>query len=79
MPPGAGWVSRPTHAARCAPYGRVVLSPTVLAGSVSTAIFAVGMLPMVVKAVATRDLRSYSLSSLALVNVGNAVHSVYVG
>ncbi len=79
MPPGTGWVSRPTHAAWCAPYRRVVLGPTVLAGSVSTAIFAVGMLPMVVKAVVARVVRSYSLSSLALANVGNAVHSVYVG
>lgn len=33
---------------------------------------------MLVKAFRTRDLASYSLGSLTLANVGNAVHSVYV-
>jgi uncharacterized protein with PQ loop repeat len=50
----------------------------VVAGSASTVIFAGGMLPMVVKAVRTRDLASYSVPSLLLTNAGNLVHSVYV-
>ncbi len=50
----------------------------VIAGLVSTIVFAGSMLPMVVKAVTTRDLESYSLGNLALVNGGNAVHSFYV-
>src|SRR5687767_1091606 len=60
--------------------GGKVMEPTlpVIAGSVSTAIFAVSMLPMLVKAGRSRDLSSYSLGNIALANVGNVVHSVYV-
>ncbi|WP_194288746.1 hypothetical protein [Ornithinicoccus halotolerans] len=54
------------------------LTLPVLAGSVSTVIFAGSMLPMVLKAARTKDLASYSLGNLALANVGNAIHSVYV-
>lgn len=54
------------------------LSVTVLAGMVSTTVFVVSYLPMLVKAFRTRDLTSYSLGNLVLANVGNAVHSVYV-
>ena len=50
----------------------------VLAGSISTVIFAGSMMPMVAKAVRSRDLASYSLGNLLLANVGNVVHSVYV-
>jgi len=50
----------------------------VLAGSVSTMIFAASYLPMLVKAVRTKDLGSYSQSNLLLTNLGNLVHSVYV-
>ncbi|MGH3348773.1 MAG: hypothetical protein ACRDO4_17470 [Nocardioides sp.] len=50
----------------------------VLAGVVSTAVFAGSVLPMLHKALRTRDLSSYSLGNIALANVGNAVHSVYV-
>ena len=49
-----------------------------LAGTLSTVLFAVGMLPMLVKAARTRDLASYSPGNLVLSNVANAVHSVYV-
>ncbi len=45
---------------------------------VSTVLFAMSYLPMLVKALRTRDLDSYSLGYLALSNVANAVHSVYV-
>ena len=51
---------------------------TMLAGMVSTAIFAGSVLPMLHKALRTRDMSSYSLGNIAMANVGNAVHSVYV-
>lgn len=50
----------------------------VLAGTLSTVLFAVGMLPMLVKAARTRDLASYSPGNLVLSNIANAVHSIYV-
>lgn len=48
------------------------------AGTISTVLFASSTLPMVVKAVRTKDLSSYSLANLILANVGNAVHCIYV-
>lgn len=51
---------------------------SVLAGTLSTVLFALGMLPMLVKAARTKNLASYSLGNLLLTNVANAVHSVYV-
>ena len=53
-------------------------SLAVLAGSVSTVVFAVSTLPMLIKAARTRELDSYSRGNLVLANAGNAVHSVYV-
>ncbi|WP_244284203.1 hypothetical protein [Agromyces badenianii] len=50
----------------------------VLAGILSTGLFTMSYLPMLVKAARTRDLSSYSFGNLAITNVGNAVHSVYV-
>ncbi len=50
----------------------------VIAGAVSTAIFTASALPMLMKAFRTKDLKSYSLSNIALSNVGNVIHSVYV-
>jgi uncharacterized protein with PQ loop repeat len=50
----------------------------VLAGTISTLIFAASYLPMLVKAVRTKDLVSYSRSNLVLTNLGNLVHSFYV-
>lgn len=50
----------------------------VLAGTLSTAIFAGSVLPMLLKAARTHDLSSYSLGNIALANAGNVVHSVYV-
>jgi uncharacterized protein with PQ loop repeat len=49
-----------------------------VAGMVSTALFGISNLPMVLKAVHTKDLGSYSLGSLALINAANGVHSLYV-
>jgi hypothetical protein len=50
----------------------------VVCGVVSTAIFVVGTLPMLVKAAQTRDLSSYSLGNIVLSNVGNSVNTVYI-
>lgn len=50
----------------------------VLAGTISTTIFVGSYLPMLVKAVRTKDLGSYSLGQIVLSNVGNVVHAVYV-
>ncbi|GLB68818.1 hypothetical protein [Arthrobacter mangrovi] len=50
----------------------------ILAGGVSTVIFAGSVMPMIVKAVRTRDLASYSLGNLLLSNTGNLVYAVYV-
>jgi uncharacterized protein with PQ loop repeat len=56
----------------------VMSSLAVLAGSVSTVLFAVSTLPMLIKAARSKDLDSYSRGNLVLANTGNAVHSVYV-
>jgi hypothetical protein len=50
----------------------------VIAGAVSTIIFAASTFPMLQKAFRTKDLRSYSLGNIVLANGGNAIHSVYV-
>jgi uncharacterized protein with PQ loop repeat len=50
----------------------------IIAGMISTALFVSSQLPMLVKAIRTKDLRSYSLGHLLLCNAGNALHSVYV-
>jgi uncharacterized protein with PQ loop repeat len=50
----------------------------ILAGVASTTLFALSNLPMVLKAARSRDLRSYSLGNLVLINVANVVHSLYV-
>lgn len=41
-------------------------------------LFALGLLPMLLKAARTKDLASYSLGNLVLSNLANAVHSIYV-
>ena len=53
-------------------------SLSVLAGSVSTAVFVASTLPMLVKAARTKDLGSYSVGNLVLANLGNLVYAVYV-
>ncbi len=51
--------------------------PTI-AGFISTALFALGTLPMLTKAFRTRNLASYSLGNILLSNVGNIIYSLYV-
>jgi uncharacterized protein with PQ loop repeat len=48
------------------------------AGTISTVLFAGSALPMLIKAIRTKDLASYSLANMVLANVGNAVHCIYV-
>lgn len=50
----------------------------ILAGMISTVVFAVSNLPMLRKALRTGDVSSYSLSSIAMINAANAVYSLYV-
>ena len=50
----------------------------VVAGAVSTSIFVASALPMLMTAFRTKDLKSYSFPNIALSNVGNVIHSVYV-
>ena len=54
------------------------MSLPVIAGTISTIIFAMSTLPMLVKAFRTKDLKSYSLGNILLANLGNIIHSVYV-
>ena len=49
-----------------------------IAGFVSTGLFAVGTLPMLTKAFRTKNLASYSLGNILLSNVGNVFYSIYV-
>lgn len=50
----------------------------VIAGTISTVLFAASMLPMLLKASRTKDLASYSIGNIVMTNVANMVHSVYV-
>ena len=54
------------------------ISLPVLAGTISSVIFFIGVFPMLAKAWRTRDLRSYSKGMLVLNNTGNVVHAVYI-
>ena len=49
-----------------------------LAGSLSTALFVASALPMLHKALRTKDLASYSALNIVLANVGNLLYAVYV-
>ena len=49
-----------------------------LAGSLSSILFVGSNLPMVSKALRTRDLGSYSLGHIGLANAGNLLYWLYV-
>jgi uncharacterized protein with PQ loop repeat len=49
-----------------------------IAGFISTALFALGTLPMLIKAFRTKNLASYSLGNILMSNVGNIIYSLYV-
>jgi uncharacterized protein with PQ loop repeat len=55
-----------------------MLSLTLIAGAISSTMFVAGTVPMIYKAFATKNLRSYSLTSLLLNNLGNLIHALYV-
>lgn len=68
---------RPTRRADAAPTVAAMDLP-IIAGTVSTVVFAVSNLPMLRKALRTRDVSSYSLASIAMINAANVVYSLYV-
>src|SRR5512134_1064298 len=49
-----------------------------IAGFISTALFALGTLPMLIKAFRTKNLASYSLGNILMSNVGNLIYAIYV-
>src|SRR5512145_26773 len=49
-----------------------------IAGFISTTLFALGTLPMLTKALRTKNLASYSLGNILMSNVGNLIYSIYV-
>ena len=77
MPLPAKWAVQPTRTpAGLRSVGHMNLP--LLAGAISTVLFAVSYVPMLAKAVHTRDLSSYSLVNIATTNVANGLYSVYV-
>jgi uncharacterized protein with PQ loop repeat len=50
----------------------------IVAGSISSLLFMTANIPMLVKAYRTRNLRSYSLSNIILINVGNILYWLYI-
>lgn len=50
----------------------------IVAGSISSLFFISSNLPMLLKAFKTKNLRSYSLSTLVLNNIGNLIYWLYV-
>jgi hypothetical protein len=50
----------------------------IIAGTISTTIFAVSNIPMLLKAVKTRSLRSYSYMHIVMNNAANLVHWFYI-
>src|SRR5215213_3829654 len=54
------------------------MNAVTVAGVISTLMFLSSNLPMVVQAVRTRDVSSYSRGYLVMTNIGNLVYTVYV-
>jgi len=50
----------------------------IMAGILSTIIFSMSNIPMLIKAAKTHDLKSYSRTNLILGNVGNFIHWAYI-
>jgi hypothetical protein len=50
----------------------------VIAGIISTTLFTISNVPMLTKAIKTRNLKSYSFRHIVLGNVGNWVHWIYI-
>ena len=56
----------------------MVINLPMIAGFISTTLFALGTLPMLTKAFRTKNLASYSLGNILMSNVGNLIYSIYV-
>ena len=54
------------------------LNIEVVAGMSSTLIFVCSNLPMIAKALMTKNLKSYSLGQIGMANLGNLIHWIYV-
>lgn len=54
------------------------MTPQLIAGLISSSMFALGNIPMLVKAARTRSLSSYSQLQLTLVSTANVIHWVYI-
>ncbi len=54
------------------------MDPSLIAGILSTVIFSLSNFPMLMKAVRTRSLSSYSFSYLLMNNGANLIHWIYV-
>jgi uncharacterized protein with PQ loop repeat len=50
----------------------------IMAGSLSSLIFAAGAMPMLIKARRTHDMSSYSFAYLVLMNIGNGIYWLYI-
>lgn len=48
------------------------------AGTISTLIFMVSNVPMLIKAAKTRSLKSYSFTYILMNNAGNLIHWLYI-
>ena len=51
---------------------------SIIAGTISSFIFAGGNIPMLWKVYRTRDVRSYSWPNVLMVNIGNVLYWLYV-
>ncbi|MFF2273637.1 hypothetical protein ACFVTX_15275 [Agromyces sp. NPDC058136] len=54
------------------------MNVAVVAGAISTGLFAMSYLPMLVKAARSKDLSSYSVGNLVITNLANGLYTVYV-
>jgi len=50
----------------------------VVAGSISSMLFISGNIPLLLKAYRTKDLHSYSLGNIVLINTGNLLYWLYI-
>ncbi len=50
----------------------------IIAGTMSSFLFISGNVPMLLKAFKTKNLQSYSLSNIVLLNIGNLAYWLYI-
>lgn len=49
-----------------------------VAGSISSLLFAISFFPMLIKVYKTHDMRSYSFGNIVITNIANMVHWIYI-